>query len=407
MSTDAHDPDLATLDLIPDAVMLWRAGTVVWKNRMLRRLTAGANRPSFEIGELEWPKAGHDLDGAPVPLTIAAGGQSHSFEATSCLISAEPEPTWLIVARPVPDRKATTQAQRALSRFIVSATTLTHPSNERSHDIELELGRLVGDYAEYFGLDRVELLDSSARLALSVEDSMVELDQYGSNGIWAEATELGFLSAHRLLVGNRTGEMHLFFRTPGRSIELLDTHSLFAEVLLSALHNGREVGRLRFAAAHDALTGLVNRVGFRVGLERQLGLGQCSVLFLDLDGFKAINDELGHQIGDAVLAETARRLKHELRPGDLAARLGGDEFAIVVATTVPAHLDALADRLAAAIAEPMNVGPYGVEVGASVGVASHRAEESIDDLMAAADQAMYAVKASRPRDKYPPMQPEQ
>lgn len=398
MSTDAHEPDLATLDLIPDAVLIWRAGTVAWQNRALHELTTGPVS-SLQIADAGFPTTSHTVDCQPVALTITDDDRAHTFDAKWYRLDSDAEPTWLIVARLTPDRKAATQAQRALSRFIVSATTLTHPSNERSHDIELELGRLVGDYAECFGLDRVELLDSSARLALSVEDSMVELDQYGSDGVWAEAATLGFLSAHRLLVGNRTGEMHLFFRTAGRSIELLDTHSLFAEVLLSALHNGREVGRLRFAAAHDSLTGLVNRVGFRVGLERQLGLGQCSVLFLDLDGFKAINDDLGHQMGDAVLVETARRLKHELRPGDLAARLGGDEFAIVVATTVPTHLDALADRLTNAIAEPMNIGPYEVEVGASVGVASHRAEESIDDLMASADQAMYAVKASRPRDQ--------
>ncbi|MEZ5227015.1 MAG: GGDEF domain-containing protein [Acidimicrobiales bacterium] len=282
-----------------------------------------------------------------------------------------------------------------LSRFIISATTLTHPSNERSHDIELELGRLVGDYAEYFAFDRVELLDSTGHLALSVEDAMVEIDHDGHTGVWADAAALGFASAHRLLIGNRTGEMHLFHRHEGSTIDQLDSHSLFAEVLLSALHNGREVGQLRFAAAHDALTGLPNRVGFRAGLHRQLGSSVSALLFIDLDGFKAINDELGHHVGDAVLAETARRLQQHLRPGDLAARLGGDEFAVAVATNVAGHLDALSSRLSAAIEQPMEIGPFEVSVGASIGFASLRPDDSLDDLMAAADQAMYEIKTHR------------
>ncbi len=321
--------------------------------------------------------------------------ESTAFEARARLITFDALPALLITARPTAHRRAAAQAQRALSRFIISATTLTHPSNERSHDIELELGRLVGDYAEYFAFDRVELLDSTGHLALSVEDTMVEIDHDGSEGVWSEAAARGFLSAHRLLVGNRTGEMHLFHRREGSTVEQLDGHSLFAEVLLSALHNGREVGQLRFAAAHDALTGLPNRVGFRAGLQRQLGSTVSALLFIDLDGFKAINDELGHHVGDAVLAETARRLQHQLRPGDLAARLGGDEFAVAVATTVPGHLEALAKRLSDAIEQEMLIGPYQVRVGASVGFASLRPGDSLDDLMAAADKEMYTIKSNR------------
>ncbi len=400
MSTDAHNLDLGCLDLLLDAVLICTDEAVRWHNHAFAELVAGDPR-SVRLPDLPGIESGVVESGVPFPLTVISGDdasendQTIAFEARARRICYLAAPALLVVARPTAHRKAAAQDQRALSRFIISATTLTHPSNERSHDIELELGRLVGDYADYFRFDRVELLDGAGHLALSVEDSMVEIDHDGSEGIWAEAATLGFLSAHRLLIGNRTGEMHLFHRHEGSAIDQLDTHSLFAEVLLSALHNGREVGQLRFAAAHDALTGLPNRVGFRAGLQRQIGTAVSALLFIDLDGFKAINDELGHHVGDAVLAETARRLQLELRPGDLAARLGGDEFAVAVATSVEGHLAALAQRLVEAIERDMVIGPFEVRVGASIGYASLGPDDSLDDLMAAADKAMYDIKSSR------------
>ncbi len=393
VSTDAHDLDFGCLDLLPDVVLICAEGTIRWSNRAFADLSATLQGPT-RLPDL--PTLESAVGEAPFPFdVIGADDQTLAFEARSRAIVYHSLPALLVVARPTSHRRAAAQAQRALSRFIISATTLTHPSNERSHDIELELGRLVGDYAEYFAFDRVELLDSTGHLALSVEDTMVEIDHDGRLGIWAEAAALGFASSHRLLIGNRTGEMHLFHRHEGSAIDQLDSHSLFAEVLLSALHNGREVGQLRFAAAHDALTGLPNRVGFRAGLQRKLGSTLSALLFIDLDGFKAINDELGHHVGDAVLAETACRLQQQLRPGDLAARLGGDEFAVAVSTTVLGHLDALSKRLSSAIEQPMEIGPYEVSVGASIGFASLRPDDSLDDLMAAADQAMYEIKTDR------------
>ncbi len=396
MSTDAHELDLGLLDLLPDPVLICADDTVRWLNSAAKALL-GSETCSLQLPDLPRIDSATVRSGDPFVLTLA-GHEATPFDARASVIEFQSTSALLLVARPNTHRKAAAQAQRALSRFIISATTLTHPSNERSHDIELELGRLVGDYADYFHFDRVELLDSTGHLALSVEDAMVELDHDAVDGIWAEASELGFLSGHRLLVGNRTGEMHLFHREADARIEALDTHSLFAEVLLSALHNGREVGQLRFAAAHDSLTGLPNRVGFRAGLERHLGTTVSALLFIDLDGFKAINDELGHHVGDAVLAETARRLEQQLRPGDLAARLGGDEFAVAVATNVAGHLEALALRLAAAIEQVMLIGPYEVQVGASVGYASLTEHDTLDELMAAADKAMYEIKTARRND---------
>ncbi len=355
---------------------------------------------------------------------IAADGHTVDVEARSTPVVGE-DGLVVVVARPITDRRKQAAAQRAIARFIVSATTLSSSAGSRSHDIELELGRLLGDYAEHFGFDRVELIDQLGRLALSAEDGLIELEggdpvptawpilsgddedrhdhlarldrlaEEEPNGPWASACAMGYRSASRLTVGVGAGEVRFFHREHRPLIDQVEFHALFAEVILSALHGGREVGRLRFAAAHDALTGLPNRVGFRSGIDQMLGAEAASVLFVDLDGFKAINDELGHQVGDAVLVEVARRLRQQLRPGDLAARLGGDEFAVAVGTTVPEHLEALRLRLGAALEVPMLIGPHPVEVGASIGYAIPEPEHSVDELLAAADGAMYVEKKSR------------
>jgi PAS domain S-box-containing protein len=111
---------------------------------------------------------------------------------------------------------------------------------------------------------------------------------------------------------------------------------------------------------HDQLTGLPNRFLFKDRLRHALERGYredtpTCVLIIDLDGFKAINDELGHPMGDAVLVAFADRLRAVLRASDTAARLGGDEFSIVCENTEPADAEVLADRLSTSITEPLSL----------------------------------------------------
>ena len=159
--------------------------------------------------------------------------------------------------------------------------------------------------------------------------------------------------------------------------------------------------RLRQLATHDYLTGLPNRVLLYDRLELALARfhrhGQpVALLYLDLDRFKPINDELGHQVGDAVLVEIGVRIHTVIRDTDTAARIGGDEFAVLVeGIEDPVMLRLVADRLIDAISAPMLVRDHQVEVGASIGlvVAGVRSAEA-DGLMAAADAAMYRAKAA-------------
>jgi diguanylate cyclase (GGDEF)-like protein len=151
-------------------------------------------------------------------------------------------------------------------------------------------------------------------------------------------------------------------------------------------------------AGHDALTGLANRRALGSMLSGRLD--GSVLLYLDLDGFKAVNDEHGHAAGDAVLVEVARRIRGQVRPGDLCARLGGDEFAVLCAGLAPAAVRELAERLEHALSEPIVAAGTVVRVGASVGTALAEDAADGDDLLSRADHAMFAIKRSR-RDARP------
>ncbi|MET0843343.1 MAG: sensor domain-containing diguanylate cyclase, partial [Mycetocola sp.] len=155
--------------------------------------------------------------------------------------------------------------------------------------------------------------------------------------------------------------------------------------------------RLRRAAMLDEVTGLPNRRLFDENLQQtQPALTeQIAVLFVDLDGFKAINDTLGHSTGDAVLKEVAERLTNVFRHEDTIARYGGDEFIAALHVADTSDAIELADRARAAIARPFRGLPRELDITASVGIAvadADAAGTTIDQLIRAADQAMYAAK---------------
>jgi diguanylate cyclase (GGDEF)-like protein/PAS domain S-box-containing protein len=157
---------------------------------------------------------------------------------------------------------------------------------------------------------------------------------------------------------------------------------------------------------HDPLTGLPNRLLFQDRLWHALDRGHrertpTCVLIIDLDGFKAINDRLGHPIGDLVLTAFAERLRSVLRASDTAARLGGDEFSIVCENTEPADAAVLADRLRATVTDPMALEGSIVDVGVSIGIGSvpggQDSPAAYERVIRDADDAMYEEKMQRRR----------
>jgi diguanylate cyclase (GGDEF)-like protein len=160
----------------------------------------------------------------------------------------------------------------------------------------------------------------------------------------------------------------------------------------------RSQAEVHYLAYHDPLTGLGNRSLFHQHLEKAMvprGAEGLSILFIDLDGFKNINDTLGHSIGDALLKCVALRLEESLREADRVARLGGDEFAVIqMAIDQPEEAASLASRLIEVITRPYLIDGHRLVIGASIGIAVLSSDSShCQDLIKSADLAMYRAKA--------------
>jgi diguanylate cyclase (GGDEF)-like protein/PAS domain S-box-containing protein len=202
--------------------------------------------------------------------------------------------------------------------------------------------------------------------------------------------------------GKAAGVLACFFGRPREvTREELDLQAAICRLAGQALTRIALQETLRELALQDALTGLPNRALLRGRLVAALAEARAegrpvALIFVDLDGFKAINDALGHATGDQVLAEIARRLSEVVRRSDTIGRFGGDEFMVVCRGADAATSRTIAERLAAAIRAPLEGIPPELALTASIGVAALRPSGdefvSADRLVAAADAAMYAAK---------------
>jgi diguanylate cyclase (GGDEF)-like protein/hemerythrin-like metal-binding protein len=173
---------------------------------------------------------------------------------------------------------------------------------------------------------------------------------------------------------------------------------LGAESRLARKHREAE-GRAREMARKadtDALTGVANRQGFNEAIAREFARGRrfhhpLSVILVDLDHFKRVNDRFGHAVGDQVLVATARLLSTRVRVSDLVARWGGEEFVIIASTTNAAGAARLAEKLRALL-EAAPAGPAGT-LTASFGVAEMRLDDTVETMLRRADEALYEAKA--------------
>ncbi|HEX6702502.1 MAG TPA: EAL domain-containing protein [Gaiellaceae bacterium] len=204
---------------------------------------------------------------------------------------------------------------------------------------------------------------------------------------------------HEIVV-RLANEFHEWRQLEAHVTDLRDDRQIRGIVL-----NARDVTeRLRLEeelthqAFHDGLTALPNRALFRDRLDHALARSQRSpeplaVLLLDLDGFKQVNDSLGHDAGDQLLKKVATRLAEVIRPTDTLARFGGDEFAMLLEETAEPQAVAAASRLLRSLSEPIRIAGHDLALGGSIGIAAHAGGSAgSEELIRHADVAMYAAK---------------
>jgi diguanylate cyclase (GGDEF)-like protein len=265
-------------------------------------------------------------------------------------------------------------------------------------------GRIIGEvrvYAGFGGLSWYLALGLSCALAcLVIAISFTHVLAIRLQRRVMEPLRAIASVAHRVRI-----ERALHLRAPPAAIAEIDMLGRDFNALLEELeswqaHLRSENESLAHLAMHDPLTGLANRSLFEERLASAMRVAASSgttlgLLYIDADGFKAINDRYGHAAGDLLLTEFAARIRRRLRHGDLAARIGGDEFAIVVAPPAGhAQASTLATHIANAMTEPVTLGDgTKVVLTASIGVAVFP-DDGYEPakLLRAADEAMYAHK---------------
>ena len=254
-------------------------------------------------------------------------------------------------------------------------------------------------FLRYFGADNVAPGSNSFAIVHPDDrERIAELFRY------TVATGNGRRAEYRLVTA--TGEVR-HFESEGSPV--LDrsgyvTHVVVVSRDITERHRAEE--KMRHLAHHDILTGLPNRGLFCDRLNHALATARrhhnrAAVMFLDLDNFKAINDSLGHDVGDCVLKTAAERIRGCLREEDMVARLGGDEFSVLISKASDDESIALvAEKIVQAVLEPMIVAGQSLQVSASIGVSIYP-EDALDakTLLERADSAMYRVKKSG-RNRY-------
>ncbi|MEV4314297.1 EAL domain-containing protein [Actinocrispum sp. NPDC049592] len=248
-----------------------------------------------------------------------------------------------------------------------------------------------------------EMLGRSERelLTLTVKD-VSHPEDYGDNAMGAEGLRAGGIEPYHA--------EKRYYHKDGRVVWGLitacvvrsenDTPLYFVTQIEDVTERREAEARLVHQALHDALTGLPNRALLMDRLRQVLARSErhpslTAVVFIDLDGFKDINDSLGHDTGDQVLREVAQRIEHHVRPSDTVARLGGDEFVVLCGDLrAEQNVVEISERLTKALAKPVIVGGFDVEVTASIGIALSDGEttQTPEEMLRNADAAMYGAK---------------
>jgi diguanylate cyclase (GGDEF)-like protein len=272
----------------------------------------------------------------------------------------------------------------------------------RFGEADVTVWRYDGQEITTLGPQAAEAASAAARALISGSDAVLVRDEdpAGSRYLTLRSADEAVLAPLRydgqtvgaIAVHDRLGEVRGFSTS---DVHLLQTIASHASV---ALHNEMLIGRLRHDALHDTLTGLPNRAQLTARATGALadarsGRGEVALMIIDLNGFKTVNDTLGHHVGDDLLRQVADRFTAVCPPSVTVARLGGDEFSVLVPDTSAEHALHVAQVLLDGLTEPFTVGEERLHLSGSAGIAlAPDHGRTVSDLLKRADIAMYAAK---------------
>jgi diguanylate cyclase (GGDEF)-like protein len=243
-------------------------------------------------------------------------------------------------------------------------------------------------------LGHIEHVSAAAAVLIGV-DSGSELGVSLVGAAGPEFAELARATGDRfpidITLTRRARPLHIEATTPVAA----DDGGAVLWVLHDVTDERSREGELTRKAFHDPLTLLPNRERFRQLLQEMLETSdpdELAVVFIDLDGFKHVNDTYGHEFGDHLLVEVTVRLSEIVHAGDLVGRLGGDEFALILRSTRPRYAEVIAEQIVHELAEPFVIDGRTTRIGGSVGYTQVRPDSSVEELLQEADVAMYTAK---------------
>lgn len=294
------------------------------------------------------------------------------------------------LARSQWEHKNLTERLALHAKVMESSTNGVVITDTDSHIVAINKG-----FTDLTGYTRDEVLGQTPAIIASGRH---DEDYY--RGMWQELVQKDYWEGE---IWNRHKNGELFPEwlaiSAIRNSEGVRTHYIGIFSLLS--EHLSTAARLRELASSDPLTGLINRnllydrAGQALAHSHRTG-SKTAFLFLDLDGFKPINDTLGHAAGDSVLKTTAKRLKVCVRESDTVARFGGDEFMVLLPELKSVdEAEAIAEKIRAAVAQPITINGKDCRIGVSIGISLYPDDGmSVEDLITYADQAMYRAKES-------------
>lgn len=398
------------VDLSPDAIILHRSGKIIYANAAAAELI-DVKSPEAIIGkstmDFVHPDYQHqtrarleslsDPSAKKLPLinikAVTNGGEVRDVEVASGITNFEGEKVFQSVLR---DISARLRVEEALKESEIDLRAILDSMAEFYYraDIDGNIVRASGAAQEVTGWSREEII------------GMKLAERYVDEG--GREKFLAALSEKKGVIRNY--EVQLLRRDDERRWVSINAHyhrdkngeinGIEGTVRdITETIQARDV--LQHMAMHDVLTGLGNRRSFESRLKDALPRARRAkaggaILYFDLDGFKAVNDTHGHDLGDSVLRQVGKRLKAFARETDYVARIGGDEFCIIIeGADAESNIDLVAKKLVATLAEPYKINDTTITLGASVGVVpfdGSEGEGAVHALITSADQAMYKAK---------------